>query len=181
MLDRASEGSHGHGPIQLLIHSAASLDWTWDTGHHAWIRPGLPELHILAGPIQHYQSAMFDAWGYKVPRDLCEGKVSAVAPLLDIQASQQLLVSSHVRERDKGSLRGILIGGVWNGFFFEHVRGEVVPCRVVVWMVMVCSGTAHTLRWYRESLEFSSLISRGHIQDGFESWLPESVFSAGRP
>ena len=30
LLDRASVGSLGHGPIQLLIHSAAILDWIWD-------------------------------------------------------------------------------------------------------------------------------------------------------
>ena len=41
-------------------------------------------------------------------------------PLLDIQASQQFLVSSHVRERDKGLLRGTLTG-------LGHVRGEIVP------------------------------------------------------
>ena len=37
-------------------------------------------------------------------------------PLLDIRGSLQLLNSSHVRDRDKGLLRSILVGGVWNGF-----------------------------------------------------------------
>ena len=79
MLDRASEGSVGHRPIQLLIHSAAILDWIWDTGLQAWIRTGLPELHILAGPVQQFQGALFDAWG-NVSRDLsAKGKSSVVA------------------------------------------------------------------------------------------------------
>ena len=41
----------------------------------------------------------------------------------------QLLVSSHVRERDKALLRAIMVGGVWNGFLLRHVRGQPVPCR----------------------------------------------------
>ena len=41
----------------------------------------------------------------------------------------QLLFSSHVRDRDKALLRGILSGGVWNGFLLGKVQGENVPCR----------------------------------------------------
>ena len=41
----------------------------------------------------------------------------------------QLLTSSHVRDRDKALLRGILSCGVWNGFLLGKVRGENVPCR----------------------------------------------------
>ena len=107
MLDRVSVGSLGHGPIQLSIHSAAVLDWTWFSDLHAWIGPGQPELHILAGPIRHYQSAIRDAWVYKVSRDLCWRETFRGGPVLDVQASQHLLVS-HVRERDKGPLRRIL-------------------------------------------------------------------------
>ena len=46
MLDRATEGCSGQGPIQLLIHSSKVIGWTWDVGLHAWSRPGLPELHM---------------------------------------------------------------------------------------------------------------------------------------
>ena len=42
----------------------------------------------------------------------------------------QLLVSSHVRERDKALLRAIMVGGVWNGFLLSRVRGQPVPCRL---------------------------------------------------
>ena len=31
--------------------------------------------------------------------------------------------------RGKGLLRGILSGGVWNGFLLSVVKGEIVPCR----------------------------------------------------
>ena len=41
----------------------------------------------------------------------------------------QLLNSSHVRERDKALLRGIMVGGVWNGLLLGWVRSQAVPCR----------------------------------------------------
>ena len=49
--------------------------------------------------------------------------------MLDIAGSLQLLHAPHVRERDKALLRGIMVGGVWNGFLLGHARGEIVPCR----------------------------------------------------
>ena len=39
-------------------------------------------------------------------------------PLLDTRGSHQLNISSHVRERDKAHLRGVMVGGVCNVFFF---------------------------------------------------------------
>ena len=62
-------------------------------------------LDNLAGPIQHFRSAILDAWRDKVAVDLC-------GPLLDVYGSLQLLNSSHVRERDKGLLRSVMVGGV---------------------------------------------------------------------
>ena len=35
----------------------------------------------------------------------------------------QLLNSDHVRERDKALFRGIIVGGVWNDFLLEKVKG----------------------------------------------------------
>ena len=42
--------------------------------------------------------------------------------MLDIAGSLQLLHALHVRERDKALLRGIMVGGVWNGFLLGHAR-----------------------------------------------------------
>ena len=50
-------------------------------------------------------------------------------PWLDIDGTLQLLDSDHVRERDKALLRSILVGGVWNGFLLQKVKGQRVPCR----------------------------------------------------
>ena len=71
MFVQGAEGCTGHGPIQLLVYSASQLDGTWNPGFRAWARPGLPELHILAGPVQHFQNDLLDTWGSKVAEDLC--------------------------------------------------------------------------------------------------------------
>ena len=49
--------------------------------------------------------------------------------MLDVYGSLQLLNSSHVRERDKGLLRSVMVGGVWNGFLLGRIRNQAVPCR----------------------------------------------------
>ena len=45
---------------------------------------------------------------------------------MDIPGTLQLLNSAHV---DKGLLRGVLVGGVWNGFLLGKIQGQDVPCR----------------------------------------------------
>ena len=94
-----------------------------------WDRPGLPGLNNLAGPFQHFQSAILDAWRDKVAADLCARRGFRGGPLLGLPDSHQLLDSSHVRERDKMLLRSVMVGGVWTGFLLGKVRGEVVSCR----------------------------------------------------
>ena len=125
LLDLVRDGCPGHGPIHALFTSLLMTRWD---------RRGLPGLSNLAGPIQHFRSAIFDAWRNKVAADLCSRKGFRGGPLLDIRGSHQLLNSSHVRERDKMLLRNVMVGGVWNGFLLGKVSGEVVPCRF-------CGGT----------------------------------------
>ena len=85
----------------------------------------MPALSLIAGPLQHFKAAVLDAWRNKVAGDLCGRKGFRGKPLLDIHGSLQLLNSSHVRERDKGLLRGVMVGGVWNGFLLGRVRKEL--------------------------------------------------------
>ena len=129
LLDMVGEGCPGHGPIHLLETSAAEIGFLWDPHALAWVRPGLPLLSNLAGPIQHFRAALLDAWRNKVSADLCSRQGFRGGPLLDVHGSLQLLASSHVRERDKALLRAIMVGGVWNGFLLSRVRGREVPCR----------------------------------------------------
>ena len=109
------EGCPGHGPIHLLSASAAEIGFRWNPDALAWVRPGLPLLSNLAGPIQHFRSIL-DAWRNKVAVDLCGRKGFRGGPLLDIHGSLQLFNSSHVRERDKGLLRSVMVGGCLEWF-----------------------------------------------------------------
>ena len=109
--------------------SAAEIGFQWDPDALAWSRPGLPLLSNLAGLLQHFKTAIIEAWRDKVSVDLCGRKGFRGGPLLDIHGSLQLLNSSHVRERDKALLRNVMVGGVWNGMLLGRVRGQAVPCR----------------------------------------------------
>ena len=59
LLSCASTGSPGHGPFILLFEQAG------------WTRPGLHPLRMMTGPIQHFRSAIWQAWQEKVAADLC--------------------------------------------------------------------------------------------------------------
>ena len=117
LLEMVGEGCLGHGPLHLLVSSAAENGFQWDPLSLAWSRPGLSLLSNLAGPVQHFRAAILDAWQNKAAADLCDREGFRCGPLLDIPGSKQLLNSSHVRDRDKGLLRSIIVGCVWNGFF----------------------------------------------------------------
>ena len=136
LLHAAAERSSGHGPAHLLLESAAEIGFSWCSLVPGWDRPGLPVLSMVAGPVQHFRSAILDAWRYKVSMDLCARKGFRGGPFLDVSGTLQLLNSDHVRERDKALLRGVLVGGVWNGFLLEKVRNCHVSCRF-------CGGDDH--------------------------------------
>ena len=152
LLQAASEGSAGHGPAHLLLESAAEIGFFWCSRFPGWDRPGLPVLSMVDGPIQHFRAAILDAWRHKVSMGLCARKGFRGGPFLDVSGTLQLLNSDHVRERDKALLRGVLVGGVWNGFFIGK-RLSTVMCRVgfVVGMIMmvICFGNALFHLWWR--------------------------------
>ena len=129
LLDLVSNGAPGHGPLHLLVDSAAALGFRWCSGGFCWSRPGLPRLPMVDGPLQHFKEAILGAWRDLNSADLCRRKGFRGGPLLDFRGTMQLLFSSHARDRDKALLRGILSGGVWNGFLLGKVQGENVLCR----------------------------------------------------
>ena len=127
-----------------------------------WDRPGLPVLSMVDGPVQHFRAAILDAWRHKISMGLCARKGFLGGPFLDVSGTLQLLNSDHVRERDKALLRGVLVGGVWNGFLLGKVKHCHVPCRF-------CGGDDHDghLFWectfpplveIRENPEFHELM-----------------------
>ena len=98
-------GCPGHGPTHLLSDSAAEVGFQWDPHALAWIRPGLPLLCNLAGPIQHFRAAILRK-GFRG------------GPLFDIHGSLQLLNSSHVREREIRPCFVPFLLGVFGMVFF---------------------------------------------------------------
>ena len=129
MLDLISRGAQGHGPVHLLLISAAELGFAWDGNEHGWVRVSLPPLRMMAGPIQHFRSAILEAWHFHVFARLSERMGFGSVDFADLKGSLQLLTSTHLRERDKMLLRAILCGGVWNGFLLGKAEKEEVLCR----------------------------------------------------
>ena len=72
MLDLIAHGAAGHGPVHLLLISAAEIGFAWDGEQQGWIRAALPPRKMLTGPIQHCQGAIFEAWQLKVSPQLAE-------------------------------------------------------------------------------------------------------------
>ena len=163
MLDLISRGAQGHGPVHLLLISAAEIGFAWDSGEQGWIRVSLPPLRMMAGPIQHFRSAILDAWHFDVFSKLSERKGFWGAEFADRKGSLQLLNATHLRGRDKMLLRAIMCGGVWNGFLLGKAKKEDVPCRFCVkrdgdgHLFWECSFPP--LQHVRDLPEFSFLMS----------------------
>ena len=58
MLDLISRGAQGHGPVHLLLISAAEIGFAWDGDEKGWVRVSLPPLRMMAGPIQHFRTSL---------------------------------------------------------------------------------------------------------------------------
>ena len=110
MLDLISRGAPGHGPVHLLLISAAELGFAWDGNECGWVRVSLPPLRMMSGPVQLFRSAILEAWRIHVFAELSERRGLLGVEFADFQGSLQLRTSSHLRERDKMLLRAI-----WQG------------------------------------------------------------------
>ena len=62
MLDLLAHGADGHGPVHLLLTSAAEIGFAWDGGEQGWVQTALPPLRMLSGPVQHCENAILEAW-----------------------------------------------------------------------------------------------------------------------
>ena len=100
MRDLISRGSQGHGPVHLLLISAAELGVVWDGAEEGWVRVSLPHLRMMAGPVQHFYSSVLDARRFSVLAKPSESKGLWGAEHTDFKGSLQRLTSSHQRERD---------------------------------------------------------------------------------
>ena len=62
LMELVSEGCPGQGPMRLLAASASVIGFRWGPVTLGWSRLGLPLLSNLAGPVQHFRTAILDAW-----------------------------------------------------------------------------------------------------------------------
>ena len=49
-------------PVHALVASAGRIGFQWDPSMPGWRRQRLPGLSNLAGPLQHFRSAVLHAW-----------------------------------------------------------------------------------------------------------------------
>ena len=94
MLDLISRGARGHGPIHLLLISAVELSFAWDGDEKGWVRVSLPPLRMMTGPVQHFRSAIWDAWRFQVFARISERTGFWGGSFPDFQGSLHLLTSS---------------------------------------------------------------------------------------
>ena len=102
MLDFISKGGPGSWSHSFSSHLCC-LTWVfaWDGDEKGWVRVSLPLLRMMTGPVQHFRSAILDAWRFRVFSRLSERKGFFRGKFADFQGSLQLLTSSHLLERDK--------------------------------------------------------------------------------
>ena len=72
MLDLISLGAQEHGPVHLLLTSAAEVGFAWMGMQKGWVRTSPPPLGMMSGPFQHFYSSILDAWRYRVLAKLSE-------------------------------------------------------------------------------------------------------------
>ena len=117
---------------------------------------------MVGGPVQHFKDAVLDAWRDLNSADLCRRKVFRGGPLLDFRGSMQLLFSSHVRDRDKALLRGILSGVFGMVFSLARCKGitfHVASVEDLMGMV-ICAGNVPIPLWllFGVALNFTGLL-----------------------
>ena len=167
MLDLISGGAHGHGPVHLLLISAAELGFAWDGDEKGWVGVSLPPLRMMTGPVRHFRSAILDAWRFQVFARLSERQGFLGGEVSDYYGSLQLLTSSHLRERDKLLLRAILCGREFgtDSFLVRPRRTTFLVVSVGRGLVMVtCSGSvlspspSPSLQHVRELPDFAYVL-----------------------
>ena len=84
--------------MHLILTSAAEIGFAWDGDEQGWIRAPLLPLGILAGSIQHFQSAIFEAWQLKISAQLADRKGFRGVSSWNSEDLYNLLISSHLRD-----------------------------------------------------------------------------------
>ena len=132
MLDLISRGAHSHGPVHLLLISAAELGLAWDGAEKGSGFP--PSLRMMTGPVQHIYSSILDAWRFGVFAKLSERNCFLGGEYVDFKGSFTTTYLVHPRERDKMLLRAIYFvrGCLERISFLARPRRKTFPVVFVV-------------------------------------------------
>ena len=115
--------------VHLHFASAAEVGFHWDPLVLGWSRPGLPLLSSLAGPSQHFRSAILDAWRGEVAADLCDRGFSRVVLFWIFMVPCRCLTLTMLEKgiRLCSGVSWLVVFGMVT--FLGRVRGQSVPCR----------------------------------------------------
>ena len=121
LLRVVAAGAPGHGPVHLLLSSAASLGFSWDSDLCVWVRPGFPALCQVPCPFRFFRKAVWDAWRTKVAGDLSSPASFRGGRYLDFRGSLELLFSP---ERRIKGFCVVFCLGVFGMDFFSALSEE---------------------------------------------------------
>ena len=147
--------------IHLLTSSAAEIGFRWNPDALAWVRPGLPSLSNLAGPIQHFRCVFLDAWRNRVAADLCGRKGFRGGPLLDVHGYYSSLILLMFEKEIKVCfvVSWLGVSGMVSCWVVFVIRFFLVASAVLLIMMVICSGNVPFLILLRY---VKILISRTH-------------------
>ena len=118
LLDSVAGGCPGHGPVHLLVDSAAEIRCQWN--YH---------LSNLACPIRHFRAAVLEAWRVTLLLIFVFGRLSVEARgSMFMVPCSSLTLTTFWREI-RHCFGVFLLVAFWNGFLLGKVRGQPVPCR----------------------------------------------------
>ena len=123
--------------MHLLVSSACEVGFQWGPSIVGWSRPGLFVVSNLAGPVQHFEAVVLDAWRTRVVPDLCDREGFLGYLLLDIHGSLQLLNSSHAKKgiRPCSGVSWLVVSGMatsWAGSEVSLYLADFVVLLIVM-------------------------------------------------
>ena len=161
LLGLVGDGAPGHGPVHLLVDSAASLGFQWCLDGFCWNRPGLPLLPMVEGPYPHFKDSILGAWRDFNSADLCRRKGFQGGPLLDFRDPCSSLTLPMSGTETRHCFKGSFLVEFGMVFSLARCKGITfhVVCVVVQTGMVTCFGSVLTpLVAIRDSPEFHDTV-----------------------
>ena len=183
MLDSIFREVQGHGPLHLLLSSAAKIGFVWNSEECGWTRPSQGSLHLLAGPWQVFKHSILRAGQKSFFADLCKrGRASGRGCWWFFFVRSRGLFKAlsslpMIGKETEALLRATLAGRCLERFLLGRMRGEPVLCRLYGGtdgdghLFRECTSPISPLVHLRENPEFSSLASTDE-----SAWLQDLCF-----